>query len=264
MAKKPTRKELDALDRAQELVYDAWEADSVEQRTALAKKALAVSPLCADAWCILAQHADTEQEIELWSRAVDAGATALGDAFDEYAGEFWGWMETRPYMRARQGLAGSLWAAGRRDEAMDQLRDMLRLNPNDNQGVRYSLIGYLVETDRHEDISALKVAYPEEDMAMWTWPIALAAFRRTGDTPESREALRQAIESNPHVPKYLTGERKMPKQQPQYYGAGDQDEAVLYVAEFGLSWVDTPNVLEWLRTHTTGKRPAQSNRKGRT
>jgi tetratricopeptide repeat protein len=44
-----------------------------------------------------------------------------------------------PYMRARLGLAHSLWTAGRRDEAVQHLQDMLRLNPGDNQGVRYTL-----------------------------------------------------------------------------------------------------------------------------
>lgn len=39
-----------ALDRAQELVYDAWEANTAKRRVALAAKALAISPLCADAY----------------------------------------------------------------------------------------------------------------------------------------------------------------------------------------------------------------------
>ena len=43
-------------------------------------------------------------------RAVKAGKLALGpDGFAEYVGHFWGFLETRPYMRARHALAEDLW-----------------------------------------------------------------------------------------------------------------------------------------------------------
>jgi hypothetical protein len=56
MAKFPARKDLDNLDRAQELVYDAWDAASSAKREALARAALDISPLCADAYLILADE----------------------------------------------------------------------------------------------------------------------------------------------------------------------------------------------------------------
>jgi hypothetical protein len=87
--------------------------------------------------------------MRLYEQGVAAGERALGqEAFQRDAGHFWGILETRPYMRARLGLARSLWTAGRRDEAVRHLQDMLRLNPNDNQGVRYTLAGFLLFLDR--------------------------------------------------------------------------------------------------------------------
>ena len=59
--------------------------------------------------------------------------------FKQYAGHFWGFLETRPYMRARAGLAGTLLKLGDIDGAVGHYRDMLKLNPNDNQGIRYVL-----------------------------------------------------------------------------------------------------------------------------
>ncbi|WP_269931017.1 tetratricopeptide repeat protein [Aminobacter sp. HY435] len=255
MAKKPTRKDQEALDRAQDIAFDAWDATAPSKRRALAEKALAISPLCADAWGILAQlsEAGSDDELEYWRRAVEAGKSALGDSFEEMVGEFWGWMETRPYMRARQGLARALWQRGLRDEATDHLKDMLRLNPNDNQGVRYALIAHLAETDDHKAITDLRDAYPEEDMAMWAWPLALAAFRRSGDAAESRKALDDAMASNAHVPAYLLGRKKLPKRQPVYYGYGDQNEAVLYVVEFGDAWSVAARALQWLERHVPAK-----------
>ena len=47
----------EAIEKAQDLVYDAWERATARSRIALARKALAISPLCADAYSILAEEA---------------------------------------------------------------------------------------------------------------------------------------------------------------------------------------------------------------
>lgn len=46
----------DAVEAAQEIMYDAWEAPTRSKRVALAKKALETSPLCADAYLLLARE----------------------------------------------------------------------------------------------------------------------------------------------------------------------------------------------------------------
>ena len=137
MGRKASADAAAALDRAQDLIYEAWEADTSKRRIALAVKALAISPMCADAHVLLAEHAKpgSAEELELWRHGVEAGEKALGKSgFEEYAGHFWGFLETRPYMRARFGLANALWARGDRDRAIAHFQDMLRLNPN--AGVR--------------------------------------------------------------------------------------------------------------------------------
>jgi hypothetical protein len=42
-----------ALDRAQQLIYDAWDSGDSRREVALAKEALEISPLCADAYVTL-------------------------------------------------------------------------------------------------------------------------------------------------------------------------------------------------------------------
>ena len=56
-------------------------------------------------------------------------------------------------MRARAGLAGTLLKLGDVVAALSHYRDMLKLNPNDNQGIRYILAGCLL---RQDNDSALK------------------------------------------------------------------------------------------------------------
>ena len=68
----------------------------------------------ADAW---------EDARDWYQRGVDAGARALGpDRFAELTGEFWGHLETRPYMRARLALAQALHELGHHDDALDHYR----------------------------------------------------------------------------------------------------------------------------------------------
>src|SRR5271169_4178978 len=108
------------LDEAQELIYDAWEMADLKSCLELARRALKISPDCADAYVLLAEAARTRAKaLELYRKGVAAGERALGrEAFERDAGHFWGILETRPYMRARAGLADSLWDRGDYDEAI--------------------------------------------------------------------------------------------------------------------------------------------------
>jgi tetratricopeptide (TPR) repeat protein len=144
----------DALARAQNVIYDAWERTTFRSRVALARKALGISPLCADAYNLLAKEAATPaQACDLYARGLDAGEFALGPkGFEDYGGQFWGFLETRPYMRARHGLALTLLKLGKEEEAIEHFRAMLTLNPDDNQGIRYLMLGILLHRD---DISSL-------------------------------------------------------------------------------------------------------------
>ena len=110
------RRASDTTARAQEVMYKAWDQTSPGARVALAHKALTISPLCADAYVLLAEEEakSVEEALEYYRKGVEAGEQALGpEGFKEYAGHFWGFLETRPYMRARAGLAATLNALGR-------------------------------------------------------------------------------------------------------------------------------------------------------
>ncbi|MDD2422279.1 MAG: hypothetical protein PHU78_09120, partial [Heliobacteriaceae bacterium] len=109
------------LSQAQDLIYEAWEMRYRDKRLDLARKALAISPYCADAYVLLAEESDFPREaLKLYQQGVQAGQLALGDnLFTEYAGHFWGFIETRPYMRALYGMAETLWQLGQRTEALE-------------------------------------------------------------------------------------------------------------------------------------------------
>jgi tetratricopeptide (TPR) repeat protein len=237
-----------ALEEAQDLMYEAWEATGA-RRAQLARKALEISPDCADAYVLLAeQKARTMEEArDFFAQGVAAGERALGpDVFKEDEGHFWGVIETRPYMRAREGLAGCLWKLGEREAAVGHYKEMLRLNPHDNQGVRYVLVDCLLAMSRDEDAGALLAEYEDDGTAAWLHDYALWAFRREGDSPESRRRLKEAFKQNRHVPAYLLGRKRLPARLPDFVGFGDENEAVAYVADALANWQATDGALSWL------------------
>jgi tetratricopeptide (TPR) repeat protein len=243
------------LGQAQALMYRAFEEPDEQERIRLAKDALAISPDCADAYVLLAEHVPSRKEaLRLYERGVAAGERALGaEAFQRDVGHFWGLLETRPYMRARLGLAHAFWTAGRRDEAVRHLQDLLRLNPGDNQGVRYTLAGFLLFLDRDEDLDRLLQQY-DEGSAAWAYTKALLAFRRHGDTPEARQMLKEARKTNRHVPAYLLGEKFPPTEPPASYSPGDESEALNYLGSFLAAWKSTPGAVAWLRDNAPARK----------
>jgi tetratricopeptide (TPR) repeat protein len=242
------------LDRAQDKVFDAMRAPNRNKRIALAREALAISPLCAHAYSLLAQEArKPEEALSLYRQAVDAGKRALAEsAFQEDVGHFWGLIETRPYMRALHGLARCLWDSGQRAAAVAHYQDMLRLNPNDNQGIRYSLIDAYLELGNEGGAASLLKRYKDDGAAAWAWSGALLAFRQTGDTAPSRKALAKAVKTNPHVPAYLLGRKALPRSLPDFTGMGDDSEAVSYVHDAAAAWAAAQGALAWIEAVMEG------------
>jgi tetratricopeptide (TPR) repeat protein len=238
--------------RAEELIDEAWEASGVK-RIRLAKQALALWPDGADAYVILAGGAkdrgDLQEACRLYAEGVRAGERLLGrEFFAEAAGHFWGLIETRPYMRARSGLAGCLWQLGDREAAIAHYQELLRLNPGDNQGLRYLLAACLLEMGDDARLGAHLAQHEDDGTAAILFTRTLWQFRRSGPDQEAGALLVEALKENPHVPAYLLGEKRLPPEPPMYIGWGDEPEAVAYAFDFLAGWRQTPGALEWLRS----------------
>lgn len=73
------------------------------------------------------------------------------------------------------------------------------------------------------------------------------AFRTEGSSERAATLLKEAIQFNPHVPAYLLGHKKLPKQMPPYISPGQESEAMDYVVDATLIWMKTEGALPWLR-----------------
>lgn len=246
----PRQRAADLLDRAAEV--------RGRRQIQLARQALAIDPDCADALDLLARRAgDPVRRIELAEQAVEAARRAIGDQFDSTIGHFWGVTDTRPYMRARCTLAMFLREAGRHQESLDHLFDMLRLNPNDNQGIRDLIPAPLLALQRNQEV----LNFTKEvgrDSAIPAYAAALASFRLQGDSPESRKLRTQAITLNRHVPKYLASQSEPIEDHRDGYSPGKPSEANYCLQELEAAWKSTPGAIEWL---ISAKPPAKRRRK---
>jgi len=134
------------------------------------------------------------------------------------------------------------------EEAVEHQRELLRLNPNDNQGLRDRQAEWLLWLERYEELDALFAAYDEDGAAALVYTKALAAFRREGASPGAGQLLDDAREANPPVVAYLTGRKVLPKRLPDDVGFGDESEAVDYTVGAAALWASVPGALAWLES----------------
>lgn len=236
--------------QAQDLAYQAMDTRDPIESARLCTMAIKLDRYCVDALMHLARLSceEGEEMIEHMQMVVEIGEQGLGgaDYFAENEGHFWGLLETRPYMRARAYLAQVLTETGRNKEAIDHYEQMLTLNPNDNQGLRYPLLGLYLLTSNLEGVRRLFTEFESEGGAVFAWSLVLERFL-SGDDKGAVKALKQARTCNKHVEKYLTGAKSMPDEMPSYYGFGDENEALMCADSIGEAWKQNPEAVQWLK-----------------
>ena len=237
----------DKKARSQDLVYEAYE-QSISKGRQLVKQALELDPNNADAYNYLASiEKDIDNAIKQFKKAIEAGEKSIGaEKFKEGKGHFWGIFETRPYMRAKAGLADCLNAKNETDKAIEIYEEMLELNPNDNQGIRYLLSTLLLgKTDLGKYENFIKKS-EDENSAVWNYNNALYSFKKLGQTIKSEKTLMRAYKSNVFVIDYMLGNKEMPDELPRHIGFGDENEAISYVNDAWIIWHQTGGALGWI------------------
>jgi tetratricopeptide (TPR) repeat protein len=254
--------EADAKNEAQQIAFDAMEAESEIEARKLAKRALRLDPDCVDALVVMTElDAHTQQErIEGLQKAVAAGERSLGEKFiRENKGNFWMLIDTRPYMRAMAQLAEVLRGQGISLDAIKIYEKMLALNPNDNQGVRDPLLGLYLKTGNLKGAGHLLKKYREDSSACFEWARMLERFL-AGDRDGAGKALKVARKANPHVELFVTQKRSLPKELPEMYSPGSEEEAVLVLNYLSGALVAQQEARSWLFNQFAAKvaRPALS------
>lgn len=234
-------------DEAQLLAYEAYSYTGNKRReTAL--RALDISENCADAYVIIAEmERDLLKRKILFEKGVKAGRNYLGEnIFKEYKGKFWGLTRTRPFMRAMDGLAATLWSLGEYEQAGSVYEEILDLNPMDNQGVRYNLLIIYIETRSLNKAEDLIRKYEDDYRADLLYNKALLLFIKTGINVETKRVIRDAFKLNHFIPPMLLGRIRLPELQ-MYISPGSKEEAANYTVTSIAAWHKVPNAIQWLQ-----------------
>ena len=250
----PSAREQTPLEKAQDLMHEAWDLEEGDKhRITLAEQAIALSPDCADAYIILAEEKaeKPEEKLDYFEKALEAGERALDPKlFDEEVGHFWGVLETRPYMRAKEALADALWIMERRNEAIEHYLEMMRLNPGDNQGIRYWLIPRLLTEKRTQEAEKFINEYREDMVTSWMYNRALLSYIQKGNRTIPKRNLKKAFEVNATVVAFMLGLEDLPDPEDPSalfnLGSSEENEALAYIFEAGEAWLETEGAFEWI------------------
>lgn len=247
-SQKPSQAKLSNKEKAQELLFDAYEA-SGNKRQHLAKKALKFYPNSPDAYNILAEYEmDPKERQKLYRMGMEAGEKEIGKPFfSENKGHFWGIVSTRPYMRAKYNYGMLLHNMDQLEEAIAEYEELLELNPRDNQGVRYELFIAYVEKGLYQKAESLLKQFNEEITANFTFNKFLSEYLQNGPSQKAKKLLKIAKDQNPYVIDYLTGKKKLPRFTPAAYGLGDESEAIIYADQHLHLWRENVELIEWLK-----------------
>ena len=241
------QKKSSSKEKAQDLIYEAWECDDSDEAIKLAEKALKLDENCTDAYNLLAEvkAKSLKESLEFYAKGIEAAKISLGKDYEEFKGHFWGFHETRPFMRSMSGYSDTLWVLGEKSKAIEIMKEMLELNPDDNQGVRLSLITRLLILNRLLEAEKLYEDYKDDFSAEWYYSKAYLYFNKRSKNLVANSVLKEAMEYNPYVPLYLFGLIDMPDELPEYVGVGDENEAISYVYDAAELWVKNKKAMMW-------------------
>jgi tetratricopeptide (TPR) repeat protein len=241
----------DPMELAQELAFQAYEAEEAEQALELAEKALELDDHCVDALCLRAFLAceDLGELIGELEHAATTGEKRLGEEFfAEYMGDFWPLVEARPYLRTVKQLAEVLWSVGRRFDAVANYENLMDLDPDDHMGNAALLLGCYLAMGEVQRSWDLLEDVDDGDSTVYAWAWVLLNLM-VEDEENAREALERALAANPYVAPWLAGvgdpgERELPTA--ARIVRGSEDEALIALDVLAEGWDCDPEARWWL------------------
>jgi tetratricopeptide (TPR) repeat protein len=241
------KESLTIKEQAQDLIFEALEVPEPKGYE-LAIKALRMDPDCIEAYEYLgALEPISETAILYYKNGIEIGKRIFAKTYlRDSIGNFWVIHETRAFMRCMQSYADCLKDMGRYRDSVSVYEEMIRLNPNDNQGARYQLLLYLIRINEFNKFRKYDKMFREDLGAFMSFNRTLFAFKTEGLTLNSNGLLQKAIKSNKHViPKLIS--KTSNADFPEVYGIGDVNEALFYCYFAHNIWHETKGAIDWIK-----------------
>jgi tetratricopeptide (TPR) repeat protein len=244
------KESLTIKEQAQDLIFEAVELPD-DDGYQLALKALQMDSDCIEAYEYLGSLEPIfETAILYYKNGIETAKRIYAKThFKDGIGNFWMIHETRPFMRCMQAYADCLKHMGRFHDAISVYEEMIRLNPNDNQGVRDQLLLYLIRINDYNKFIKYDKLYKDDLGAFSSYNRALFAFKTFGSSSRSNEILQKAAASNNYViPRLLM--KTISDDFPEVYGMGDENEATYYCFFAHQIWHETKGAIDWIRKNS--------------
>ena len=191
----------------------AEEAPTKAKAEKYIKKALELEPDNMDAVSAsldLIEDDSTWEYYQKLSEAVKNGAKLMekkGFMDEDSIGEYWGILETRPYMRLLNRYADFMAEAGMMSLAAKEYEEMIRLSENDNLGVRYSLMHVYAYLEQEEPALELHKKYDGYEETQMLLPLSVLYFKR-GDFDKAEDYLKRLCATNKDTKKFFRAIKK--------------------------------------------------------
>lgn len=122
--------------------------------------------------------------------------------FRDGIGEFWGILETRPYMRLRHSYFELLIQCGMMSKAVNEGERLLELCENDNLGIRYELMHLYAYFENEDGALALHKKYDGYEESQMLLPLAVLYYKK-GIFERSIEYLRRLAKVNKDAKRFF-------------------------------------------------------------
>ncbi|WP_339252145.1 SEC-C metal-binding domain-containing protein [Sporosarcina sp. FSL W8-0480] len=211
--------------RAQMLAYEAYAAESEEERRELAAKAYAISPNLPDVLMLAAEvETDAKKASDLYEKAIRNASKTF-----EPNENPWMNLPNRTFMRAAFMYGVHLFMNKEFSEAADVFKDLVRMNATDNQGARFEAVASLIHAKRFNEAAEIMVRYEKGSQSDATylyldWKLEHDASE--GQSEEAEAMLEKAAKANGHVMHLRTFKAKTidyPRQ--MFIQPGSEEEA---------------------------------------
>ncbi|MGM9532604.1 DUF6398 domain-containing protein [Intestinibacter sp.] len=189
---------------------------------------------------------DIDEAMEYMKLALMHAKKKIPDhLFKQLEGELWLELDARPYLLIKAELADLYYLKDDYESSVELYNDILRLNKNDNQGIRYKIFPLLILLDKKDQIENLIKTYENDECASMLYNKALYYYRNKNEL-NAKSFLKKAFKANEYIPDYLLGMGDINSPLPEMYSFGSEEEARFYLECASLAWIETEGALFWL------------------
>lgn len=246
----------------------AQEAGSQRERLKWIRKARKLEPDHVDA--ALAEILEIsknpcEQEVQIFELLQKAEKQLRERGYFRKAsiGDFWGLVETRPYMRVCHIYVETLLINRKMRLAARECESMLHLCKGDNLGIRYTLIHIYVYLEEEKAAQKLFDAYEGQEETRFPIAMALLSYK-LGKEEAAQAYLQMLLNNNKDTKKFFSayGTKKLESyvsgMQPDAYRPNSIEELLLILVDHGYVYDEEYAFFFWANNVLRGMKRKRS------